>query len=113
MKRIIELENRIRDCQLIGIAIKMDCYAENAVQEKLISIEFRELNGSVFLVKLIHPLQLDYFEDNFSGQHIDSVKCLSAENKIQISLDPFDEKIDKITNDDNLKIICLDYDIID
>ncbi|MFI2741747.1 hypothetical protein ACG2LH_03325 [Zhouia sp. PK063] len=106
MERIFDLEREIRDSLLINISIKLDFFS---IVEKCILLTFRRSDESLFKVSFLNPIQFDYFEDDFSSCYIGHLKCLQTEDNIQISLDPFDERINEITEEDNFKIICENY----
>ena len=112
MRRIPELEKTIRDAQIIGIQINMEYSSKESQQEKQISLHFARTDSSEFKVILTNPSSIDYIED-FSSQWIGTIKCFDVGNKVQISLDPYDENIDQIADNDNFKISCDQYEIIE
>ncbi len=113
MERITELEKELGDTQLNKIEILLHDNPISNSGEKGISIQFSRNDNSEFKLLLMNPSRFDYYEDNFSGQYIGTIKCFLVDGIVQISLDPYDERIDSITEKDNFNIFCREYKIIE
>jgi hypothetical protein len=113
MIRLDELELILRDNLLYQINIKMNnLYDSNDYQQNIIMLYFANAERK-FILELINPDKFDNFDDHLESQYITHIKCFKDDSKIIISLDPYDERDEKITEEDNFIIQFEDYRIIE
>lgn len=102
LKRTHEIEQKIRDAQIISLNIIWN-------NQRNIVINFLKGNLKIQLI-LEGATEFDIVENEFDSYYIGNLKCvLDDENFIWLSLDPYDEQINEIEERDNFKIKFKSY----
>ena len=113
MKRLTELENILRDKQLIKVELQLEYFSttdNNSIDQLNLHILKNDKSKIILVLSKIKRLELNL--ESFSSHYIEVIKCLQNEKSIIISLDPFDERIEEIENKDNFIIEFLEYKVI-
>jgi len=112
LKRLIEIESKIRDSQIVDFYMNWNRWEKKSVnQDANISIQFVKRN-IVLVLKLKGLKTIDIYEDEFNSQHIGHLKCLMDENEmIWLILDPYDERINEVEERDNFKLCFKEYEL--
>lgn len=112
MKRDFDLENLLRDKVVIGIKIDFEYYlSEDNNQIECIILKLQDLQHKVISLALINPIKFDCYLPDLKSKNLDFLKCFVSDN-YTICLDPYDEHINKITNNDNFIIEFESYKLL-
>ncbi len=110
-KRIEEIESLIRDSKQRKVEITFSEFSNDVLTESVIKITFMKFEKELIELVLFKPSKIYIFDDDLNEDYISHIKALENANGIEISLDPYDEKIDKIEDRDNYVFHAKSYEI--
>ena len=101
MNRIIEIENKIRNSQLLKIDLDFLKSSVNFVFKK---------HNEILQLNLKEVSKIDLFDESIITEYISHLKFLkNSDNQYSLSLDPYDEQINKIEKADNYLFVFKNY----
>jgi hypothetical protein len=109
--RVYEVESMIRDTEIHKIEFQYEYYTSKERVEKAIILCFRASEDELLELILIDPRNLDLFDDEFGSASISHIKAFSSHNSFEVSLDPYDERIEEIQENDNYVFQSTSYEI--
>lgn len=113
MKRMREIEGRIRDSKIFRFSICFENYSESLKQEGHLRIGMFDLDGKNFELIFHNPSRFDLFEEDFEVYDIALVKVLQDDTGCIFCFDPEDERLDEISNNDNFVIFARSFSILE
>ena len=100
-RRRADIENQIRDSQIHKLEIQFENYVDSLISENSIKISFLTNDLEVIELSLVNPKSLAMYDDQINGHYITHIKVLENEESFQVCLDPYDERIKEIQEQDN------------
>ena len=110
-KRIVEIESLIRDSKQCKLEINYSEFSKDTFIESVVKLTFTKHEKELIELVLYSPSKVGVFDDDVGGEYISHVKAFESVDGIEISLDPYDERIDEIEDRDNYVFRSKSYDI--
>lgn len=110
-KRIEEIESVIRDSKQRKVEITFSEFSNDILTESVLKITFIKFEKEIIELVLYRPSKINIFDDDLNEDYISHIKAFENANGIEISLDPYDERIDKIEDRDNYVFHAKSYEI--
>ncbi|WP_444945623.1 hypothetical protein ACJJIP_16510 [Microbulbifer sp. VTAC004] len=108
MKRVREIEIALRDSILVSLSIEYEYYSELLKQGNSVNMKFIRFDEEIIELQLLNVLEADFCDD-YSGVCVSHIKALSQNDRITLSLDPYDERVDAIEQKDNFVLTAKQY----
>ena len=111
LKRLFEIESIVRDSRQHKIEIVFSEFSNEIFTETLVKLTFKKYEKELIELVLESPTKIEIFDDIPDGDYISHIKAFENDDGIEISLDPFDERIEGIEDRDNYVFKCKRYEI--
>ncbi|GAB3537038.1 hypothetical protein [Photobacterium alginatilyticum] len=112
MRRLVDLENTLRNAELLSVVFKYERYTKNIKQESSVEISLVKFEKQVINLRLTGVQKVDLCDD-YMCSSISHVKAIEDGNTISISLDPYKEDIDYIDERDNFIFSFTEYQLVE
>ncbi len=109
--RIFEIESVIRDSKQVSLEIQYPQFSKDIQKESVVKLTFEKFEKELIELVLFNPSEVDLLDDRFGGEYISHIKAFQTDDGIEISFDPYDERIDKIEDRDNYVFKSYSYEI--
>ena len=110
--RACNIETSIRDSKQDKIEILYSQFSNDIFTEGRVKLTFTKFEKELIELILIAPTIINLFDDDeFIGHYIENIKAFENGDGLEISLDPYDERIDEIEDRDNYVFKSKGYEI--
>ena len=110
-KRLLQVESAIRDSKISKIEFQFEHFTDSSYSENCIKISFNKSDKEYIELTLLNPQAIALLDKNFDSHYIDLIKVFKSENGFEISLNPYDERIEGVQDEDNYIFKSLDFKI--
>jgi hypothetical protein len=112
LKRAPNIEIAILDSRQHKIEIQYSQFSNDVFTERTVKLTFKKFEKELIELILIAPTKIYLFDDDEFGEgYIENIKAFENGDGLEISLDPYDERIDEIEDRDNYVFKSKGYEI--
>jgi hypothetical protein len=109
--RIIEVESIIRNSQIHKIEFQFEYFSKSKSDSNSIKITFIKWDREYIELTMNNPISIDLIDEKFENRYISCIKVIQRANSFEISLDPYDEQILNLQEEDNYCFKSKSYEI--
>lgn len=111
LKRIPEIESAIRDSIQCKIEVQYSQFSNETYTGSTVKLTFTKFEKELIELVLFTPTSIEWFDEGVEGECISHIKAFKNDGGVEISLDPYDERVGEIEDRDNYVFKAKDYEI--